>query len=354
MSLGPVMLDLRGEVLERDEREILEHPLVGGVILFSRNFSSTEQLQQLTRDIHDLRHPPLLIAVDQEGGRVQRFREGFTRLPACACYGALYDRNREQALAAAENGGRLMAMELLCAGVDFSFAPVLDLDHGLSQVIGDRAFHGKANAVFELAGHFCRGMQRAGMPAIGKHFPGHGGVREDSHHEVPVDPRRFQDIVSKDMLPFERLINTRLQGIMPAHVIYPDVDEHPAGFSAHWLNVVLRGQLGFQGTIFSDDLSMAGAEILGSYTQRAEAALQAGCDMLLICNNQNAAVKVLQTLGRDVNPASQLRLIRMHGREQNLDLMKLRKQADWQQLAASVSRLERAPELDFEDDDVPG
>lgn len=354
MSLGPIMLDLRGPELEADEREILAHPLVGGVILFSRNYADPEQLHALTREIHNIRHPSLLIAVDHEGGRVQRFREGFTHLPACGCYGEIYDEDSEAGLLAAGDAGWLMAMELLCSGVDFSFAPVLDINQGISQVIGDRAFHTQTEAVVELARSYCRGMKKAGMAAIGKHFPGHGGVKEDSHHAVPVDSRKFQEIVSRDMRPFERLINGHLQGVMPAHVIFSDVDEQPAGFSQHWLQGVLRGQLGFQGTIFSDDISMAGAEVLGSYTERAQAAIAAGCDMVLVCNNQQAAIKVLQTLPEDISPASQVRLIRMHGQEQDLTLRQLHEDAQWKRISDSVLKLDKAPELGLGDDNVPG
>lgn len=354
MSLGPVMLDLRGVHLEDDEREMLAHPLVGGVILFSRNYTDPEQLQVLTRDIHAIRQPALLIAVDHEGGRVQRFRQGFTQLPPCACYGEIYDEDKEAGLRAAENAGWLMAMELLCSGVDFSFAPVLDINQGISKVIGDRSFHSRGEVVVDLAKHFCRGMKKAGMPATGKHFPGHGGVKEDSHHAAPVDPRKFQDIVSRDMLPFERLINAHLQGIMPAHVLFSDVEQRPAGFSRYWLQQVLRGQLGFQGTIFSDDISMAGAEVLGSYTERAEAAIDAGCDMVLVCNNQKAAIKVLQTLNQRPSPAAQFRLIRMHGRKQEMTLGQLYANAEWKQVSESIRGLDQAPELGFGDDNVSG
>ena len=345
MSLGPVMLDLEGPQLLAEEREILAHPLVGGVILFTRNYVDIEQLENLVREIRELRQPSLLVAVDHEGGRVQRFRDGFTRLPPCSCYGELYNEEALEGNTTAENAGWLMAMELLCVGIDFSFAPVLDVDIGLSQVIGDRAFHKRPEVVVELAGSFCQGMRRAGMVAIGKHFPGHGGVKEDSHHAVPVDDRRFQDLVVKDMLPFERLINSHLQGVMPAHVIYSNVDERPAGFSTHWLSNILRGQLGFQGTIFSDDISMAGAEVLGSYEDRAMAALDAGCDMVLVCNNQKAAVSLLQSLPVEANPASQVRLIRMHGRLPEFGLRELQQDAEWIKISRQMSQLDKSPEL---------
>lgn len=348
------MLDLRGPVLEQDEREILRHPLVGGVILFSRNFAGTEQLTELTGNIHALRNPPLLIAVDHEGGRVQRFRKGFSALPPCRCYGDLYDREHSLGLACAEKAGWLLAVELLAVGVDFSFAPVLDIDTGQSEVIGDRAFHSRPEAVAELAKSFCRGLKSAGMAAVGKHFPGHGSVREDSHKAVPVDDRRFELIAMNDMLPFERLLGAHLQGIMPAHVIYAQVDSQAAGFSAYWLQQILRQQLGFQGTIFSDDISMAGAEIVGNYDKRARAAIAAGCDMVLVCNNQPAAIKLLDTLDVAVSPASQVRLIRMHGREPKMSLRQLRADAAWQAAAAELLALQRTPELELGDDGLPG
>ena len=264
------MLDLRGTVMEADEREMLGHPLVGGVILFSRNYEDLEQLQALTRNIHNIRTPRLLIAVDHEGGRVQRFRQGFSALPACGCLGQEYDADRKYGLDCADKAGWLMAAELLSVGVDFSFAPVLDLNQQVSEVIGDRAFHSDVEAITTLAKSYIRGMKRAGMAAVGKHFPGHGSVKEDSHHAIPIDRRRFEDIAMLDMLPFERLARSHLQGIMPAHVVFEKVDKLPAGFSSFWLQRVLREQLGFQGAIFSDDISMAGAEAMGRlYTARA-------------------------------------------------------------------------------------
>ena len=352
MSLGPVMLDLRGTVLEQDEREILQHPLVGGVILFSRNYEEPGQLMELTRAIHSVRQPPLLIAVDHEGGRVQRFRQHFSALPACHHYGEKYDEDRRAALQMAEQAGWLLAIELLATGVDFSFAPVLDLDKSISQVIGDRAFHRDPDIVTNLAKQFMAGMKRAGMAAVGKHFPGHGAVAEDSHHAVPRDKRRFEDIEMSDCLPFERLISAGLPAIMPAHVIYPEVDDKPAGFSARWLQGILRKRLGFRGVIFSDDISMAGAEVLGSYADRAEAAISAGCDMVLVCNNQAEAVKLLEQIKPDVDPVSQSRLMRMHGRQPELTFAGLRDNREWQQVVAHITALEKTPELGLGDDEI--
>ncbi len=314
MSLGPVMVDVEGLELTPGERERLRHPLVGGVILFARNYQSPEQVAALVDAIHRLREPQLLVAVDQEGGRIQRFRAGFSALPAGAVLGALYDENPRRAKRMADACGWLMAAELRAVGVDFSFAPVLDLSRGVSSVIGDRAFHANPEVVAELAHAYMTGMARAGMAATGKHFPGHGAVAADSHLSLPIDDRRYADIQVEDLVPFERLIHFGLAAIMPAHVLYPRVDRQPAGFSTFWLQQVLRRELGFQGVIFSDDLSMAGAEGAGGMLDRARAALAAGCDMALVCNDPAGADQVLDGLGAYDNPVSHLRLMRMHGR----------------------------------------
>ncbi|MCW8829666.1 MAG: beta-N-acetylhexosaminidase, partial [Gammaproteobacteria bacterium] len=296
MSLGPVMVDLRGTVLEENEREILTHPLVGGIILFSRNYKDPQQLASLIADIHALRTPPLLVAVDHEGGRVQRFRQGFTRLPAARRFGEIHEHDPRRARQLAEQAGWVMASELRAVGVDFSFAPVLDLDYGISEVIGDRAFHRRPQVVAELASAMMLGMQRAGMAATGKHFPGHGAVEADSHEAIPVDRREVEAILHEDVVPYERMIANGMAAVMPAHVIYSEVDEQPAGFSSFWLREVLRKRLGFQGIIFSDDLNMEGASVAGDYVARARAALDAGCDMVLICNNPEAARSILDGL----------------------------------------------------------
>ena len=351
MSLGPVMIDLRGKTLEGDERELLLHPLVGGVIFFSRNYESPEQIAALAKEIHTLREPRLLLAVDHEGGRVQRFQDGFTKLPAAKLIGNCYDKDRKVGLALAEKVGWLTAIELRAVGVDFSFAPVLDVYRRRSGVIGDRAFHHNPECVAALASAYMRGMHRAGITAVGKHFPGHGTVREDSHQTAPVDNRQFADIQMDDLVAFERLIHAGLAAMMPAHVIYPQVDARPAGFSSVWLDQVLRRQLEFQGAIFSDDLSMAGAEIIGSYAERANCALDAGCDMVLACNNQSMVAKMLDHLDKEPDPASQARLIRMHGRG-DIDLKRLRRNRQWQLISSEISALEPAPELSLGDDSV--
>lgn len=314
MALGPLMLDLAGTELQAPERERLKHPLVGGVILFSRNYESPEQLTGLTQAIHALREPQLLIGVDHEGGRVQRFRDGFTALPPVRRLGTIYDDNPKRAKRLAHTIGWLMATELRAVGVDFSFAPVLDLDRGVATVIGDRAFHGDPEAVADLAHAYMSGMTQAGMVATGKHFPGHGGCAEDSHLTLPVDTREFPDLQVEDLVPFERLIHYGIAAVMAAHVLYPRIDSRPAGFSRFWMTDVLRRRLGFQGVIFSDDLSMGGAQEAGDVVERARATLAAGCDMALVCNDVSAADRVLEGLGRHDDPVSRLRLIRLHGR----------------------------------------
>lgn len=338
MSLGPVMLDVAGLELTPEERERLRHPLAGGVILFSRNYQSPQQLKALVDDIHAQRNPPLLVAVDHEGGRVQRFRDGFTHLPAVAEFGALYQENAKRALRLTETAGWLMAAELRAVGVDFSFAPVLDVDRGVSRVIGDRAFHASPEVVAELAHAYMTGMHRAGMSAVGKHFPGHGGVEADSHVAVPVDERRYEDIAMEDILPFERMIRFGLEGVMPAHVIYSRVDPNPAGFSRFWLQQVLRGELDFEGVIFSDDLSMEGARVAGGVVARGRAALAAGCDMVLVCNDPQAAGELLDGLGQHDNPASRLRLARMHGRY-SIDRGELLADAGYREAVRAVGNL---------------
>lgn len=327
------MLDLQGTSLSSEEREILQHPLVGGVILFTRNYHDVAQLTELVKQIYQLRDPHLLIAVDHEGGRVQRFREGFSRLPAVGRLGKLHTTQPDKARHLAEAMGWLMAIELRTVGVDFSFAPVLDLDYGVSEVIGDRAFHRDPNIVFDLAYAYMRGMQAAGMAATGKHFPGHGAVLADSHVAIPEDHRDADTIWRNDIMPFRRLIDNGLAAVMPAHVIYTQIDPaNPAGFSRYWLQTVLRGHLQFQGVIFSDDLNMEGARVAGeNYADRARAAFRAGCDMGLICNNRAGALQILDQLGDYTNPVSRSRLARMHGRQMH-DHSELQHNPRWSQV----------------------
>lgn len=293
--MGPLMLDCREELLLAEEREKLAHPNTGGVILFSRNFYDKQQLVELVDSIRQAAGKPVLIAVDHEGGRVQRFREGFTRLPAMGELQAMTS-SVDEAATLARHCGVITATELKTVGIDFSFAPVLDIN-GISRVIGDRAFADNAPDVITLASAFIRGLHACHMPSVGKHFPGHGSVAPDSHIELPVDERPLADIARQDMVVFRQLIGeSLLDGIMPAHVIYSQVDSAPAGFSAVWLQQILREQLGFTGAIFSDDLSMHGASVAGDYVSRAQQALAAGCDMVLACNNEAGAESILDNL----------------------------------------------------------
>lgn len=335
---GPVILDIIGTELTPDDIQRLQHPATGGVILFSRNYASRQQIQNLIQQIHALRTPPLLIAVDQEGGRVQRFREEFTRLPAAAQILRHCEGDIQQAKLLARELGWLMAAELRSIGVDFSFAPVLDLDYGVSSVIGDRAFGQTAAQVGELAVAWMLGAREAGMPSVGKHFPGHGAVAPDSHLVLPVDERDLQTILHTDVKPYRQLIANGLDAVMPAHVIYQACDEQLAGFSHFWLHQVLRGQLGFQGVIFSDDLSMHATADTGDYQARAQAAIQAGCDSILICNQPQAAEQILESLAEYQNPVSLSRLIRLHGRPWSLNQAQLEAQPRWRQAVAQAEK----------------
>jgi len=299
---GAVMLDVAGLRLGPEEKERLRHPATGGVILFARNFESPRQLRALTAEIRAQR-PGLLIAVDHEGGRVQRFQEGFTRIPPMRLLGQRWEADAGAAGALAEAIGYVIAIELRAHGVDFSFAPVLDVDFGSSSVIGDRAFSEEPTVIASLAGAFVAGLSAGGAASVGKHFPGHGYVKADSHVDVPVDTRNLSDIEETDLYPYRGLIAQGLSAVMPAHVIYPQVDSKPAGFSRVWLQDILRGLLKFDGMIFSDDLSMEGASGAGGPAGRAIAAVEAGCDMVLVCNAPDAAVEVLEVL-KDRAPAS--------------------------------------------------
>ncbi|MCA1979176.1 MAG: beta-N-acetylhexosaminidase [Thiobacillus sp.] len=327
MTLGPLMLDVAGTALTDDDRRRLSHPLVGGVILFSRNYRDPAQLEALTAEIHALKPAPLLIGVDHEGGRVQRFREGFTRLPPMRVFGELWNAHPREARQLARETGFVLASELRAHGVDFSFAPVLDLDYGASGVIGDRAFHRDPRAVAELGQALMLGMKDAGMAACGKHFPGHGFVVADSHVAIPVDERPLAEIARADLVPFRLMIEAGLAALMPAHVIYPRIDDAPAGFSRVWLNDILRGELGFDGAVFSDDLCMAGAAVAGDIVARVEAAITAGCDMALVCNRPDLADEVLARLNVDWPAPARARLARMHGHPHPPDMTRLRESA---------------------------
>ena len=305
------MLDLAGFDLTAEERERLVQPAAGGVILFARNFESPRQLKELTGAIRATR-AGLLIAVDHEGGRVQRFQQGFTRIPTMRSLGERFEQDPARAQTFAEQIGYVIAVELRFHGIDFSFAPVLDVDFGASSVIGDRAFSDEPAAIAALAGAFVAGLSAGGVAGVGKHFPGHGYARGDSHSEIPVDERPLAEIEAADLAPYRELIARGLAGVMPAHVLYPAVDSQPAGFSSVWLKDILRERLGFGGLIFSDDLSMEGASVAGGMKERARAALEAGCDMVLLCNRPEEADGLLESLeGRGLDPA---RAERMRGR----------------------------------------
>ena len=341
MTLGPLMIDVAGLALSPEERERLASPRVGGVILFSRNFENAEQLRELTAEIHALRQPPLLIAVDQEGGRVQRFRDGFTRLPPARWFGHQHDLDPGEGRRLARLAGWLMAAELLELGVDLSFAPVVDLDWGVSEVIGDRALHRQPGVVSELALAWMQGMRDAGMAAVAKHFPGHGAVVADSHAELPEDSRSLSDM-QDDLRPYQSLIDHGLPGVMVAHVRYVNVDRDIASLSPYWLKTELRGSLGFSGAIFSDDLDMAGVAGAGDMTARTRLALSAGADMALICNNPDAAAAVLMADDLDNGPAS-------HGRLAALRPVRsadpVRNSLPWQAAVDALDQAQQPPPL---------
>lgn len=334
MSHGPLMIDIAGKALTDLDRARLTHPLVGGVILFTRNYESPEQLAALCAEIHALRTPALPIAVDHEGGRVQRFRPGFSLLPAMRRLGEWWDGSPRAAVESARMLGYVLAGELRACGVDLSFAPVLDLDWGRSGVIGDRAFHGDPQAVIQLAGGLIAGMRDAGMACCGKHFPGHGWVSADSHVAIPVDERPLAEIEA-DLLPFRTL---KLDAVMPAHVIYPQVDNRSAGFSPVWIGK-LRDEFGFDGVIFSDDLSMEGASVAGGIVERVRAAWDAGCDMLLVCNAPDAVGEVLMSWQSRPDPGRAARIARLLPRQPARARAELENDVAWQAGQSVIRRL---------------
>jgi beta-N-acetylhexosaminidase len=328
MSLGPLMIDLAGTTVTAEERELLRHPLVGGVILFTRNYAGPDELTALVSAIHAARTPGLIVAVDQEGGRVQRFRPGFSLLPPARRIGHEFDLNARAGLTLARSLGWLMAAELRAHGVDISFAPCVDLDYGVSEVIGDRAFHASPEAVGQLAVAWMHGMRDAGMAATAKHFPGHGAVVADSHLTLPVDRRPLADL-APELAPYRRLVANGLPAIMAAHVLFPAVDPAPASLSGRWIRDVLRGDLLFQGVVFADDLSMGGAAAAyGDVVTRARQALAVGCDVLPVCNNRASVIELLDHLDVEPQPTSSMRLVRLHGRA-SPDRAQLEAGAEW-------------------------
>ena len=347
MSLGPVMLDIDGVALSPADRDLLREPAVGGVILFTRNYESPAQIADLATEIRALRSPQLLIAVDQEGGRVQRFRVGFTEIPPMRRIGHEFDSDPENALVLARKAGWLIGSELRAASIDLCFAPCIDLDWGVSEIIGDRAFHSDPDAVSELSAAFCRGLRSAGMAAVAKHFPGHGAVIADSHVKLPVDRREYGGVLD-DMRPYERLVSNGLvAGVMLAHIVYREMDELPAGFSSFWIQRELRSRIGFGGAVFCDDLSMQATRDYGSMPERATRALDAGCDMVLVCNDRRAAERTVESLNDFSNPLSLVRLARLHGTGHVLRESLLASD-EWQQAhAAMTGWIDRPPlELD--------
>lgn len=338
MPIGNLMMDLTGTELTAEEVDLLAHPAIGGVIFFTRNYESVQQLTALVKLVRMAAQRPLLLAVDHEGGRVQRFRKQFTRLPAIAKLGEQYAQNPLEARQLAYRLGWLMAAEVRAVDIDISFAPVLDLNYGVSQVIGDRAFHREPEIVAELAGAYISGMREAGMASTGKHFPGHGFVEADSHLAIPLDLRSKEQIMQADVLPFAQLMQQGLNAVMPAHVIYEQVDTQPAGFSRIWLQDILRGQLGFEGVIFSDDLSMEAAGVVGGYAERAEAALAAGCDMILACNKRAGIIEILDKVKLHTSETSAQRLHGMLGKS-FMNRSALLEQTHWQQAVEEISHL---------------
>ncbi len=346
MTLGPLMIDVEGAELSEQDCKLLQHPLIGGVILFARNYQSRDQVRELTTAIHALRSPPLLIAVDHEGGRVQRFREGFTELPPMRWLGHQYDSDARQGRELAILHARLMATELIDAGVDFSFAPVLDIDRGLCEVIGDRSPHATVEGVSALGLAYMQGMRQAGMAAVAKHFPGHGGVVGDSHLMLPEDRREYSQLLD-DMQPYSSLIADGLKGVMMAHIHYSSVCPDVASLSPMWVQQILRQQLGFGGAIFSDDLSMAGVEIAGDTLQRTQLALKAGADMILICNDRPAVERVLELLPPQDNLAGHARLAAMRPVTERYQAMPYG-ETDWQQAVETIVAAAAPPPLELD------
>ena len=344
MTLGPLMIDLAGLALAPEEVERLQCPLVGGVILFSRNYEHPAQLRELVASIRELRNPPLLITVDQEGGRVQRFREHFTALPPAHWFGHQYDLDQASGLRLARQAGWLMAAELIDSGVDLSFAPVVDLDWGMSEVIGDRALHADPDVVSALAQAWIHGMRDAGMAAVAKHFPGHGAVVADSHVELPSDSREYADL-QPDLLPYQRLMGHGLQAVMVAHVRYPCIDDRIASLSPYWLQTELRDRLGFAGAIFSDDLNMSALDGIGDMPARVRLALEAGADIALVCNNPVAVDQVLEQLDRDSGPASHGRLAALRAHAPDWTPGDLRETGKWEAARAALQDASEPPVL---------
>ena len=345
MSLGPLMIGISGTSLEARERDWLASPLLGGVILFARNFDGLSSLQRLVEEIRAVRHPPLLVAVDQEGGRVQRFGEPFCRLPPARTFGRLYDEDSAAAERSIRSIAWLLAAELRAVGVDLSFAPVVDLDRGIADVIGDRALHAGSEAVSRLALGFHAGFGNAGMVATAKHFPTHAGASGDSHTALAVDRRSFDELAA-DLAPYRRLIDGGLRSIMVGHVIFPELDPEPASLSPWWIETQLRGELGFSGAVISDDMGMAGAAVGGGLVKRVRRSLDAGCDLVLVCNEPDEVPTLLSELAGYVNLTGQFRLTRLRGGDTR-SWDELRASPDWREARVALAELSAWQSFDF-------
>lgn len=336
MTIGPLMIDVEGLALQDEEVKRIMHPMVGGLILFTRNYKDTVQLKTLTDAIRKIRGHDFLIAVDHEGGRVQRFREGFTTIPAMRKLGEVWDKDPKRANHLAFLIGQIIATELRVFDIDFSFTPVLDIDYNESTVIRDRAFHNDIEAIKALASSILEGLKEGGMRGVGKHFPGHGYIKADSHLSVSEDERTFDEIASKDMSIFISLIKHGLNAVMPSHVIYSAVDKHPAGFSSFWLKDQLREKFHFKGAIFSDDMSMKGAILGGEMKDRILKALEAGCDMVLLCNSPQLVDEVLLHLDWKMSSENISRLLSMKGTKEPAEALKMIQEKGFKEMTSQI------------------
>lgn len=333
-----MIVDIDSVRLTEEESDYLKHPFVGGVILFSKNYSCVDELVTLIKQIKSLRQPSLLIFVDQEGGRVQRFRQGFTELPALGSLGSYYEGSPRQATSIVRECGWIMATEMKAIGVDVSFAPVLDIFNNESEIIGDRSFHANPDVICALAGVYVSAMHACGMHAVGKHFPGHGGVMSDSHIELPVDNRTLDVIDQADLIPFKFMASVGISGFMAAHIIFPLIDHTSvAGFSNYWLQKILREKVGFNGVIFSDDLSMEGAAVSNSYFTRANLALSAGCDALIVCNNKDGIFEILDKYLKLETPSCMKSLEAIRGPSCEISQDVLRSTSQWKSAAGRIA-----------------
>lgn len=337
-KIGSLIIDIAGTSLTKEDIDLLRHPIVGGIIFFARNYKTRQQLIELCSAIRKVRNKPLLIMVDQEGGRVQRFQGEFTRIPHMAVFGQLYDKDKQLALRLARECAWLLASELLVVGVDLSLTPVLDLQNAVNKAIGDRAFHHDPNVVIHLAEAFMDGLHQAGMSATAKHFPGHGAVDVDSHEALPSDGRMLDEVLNTDMIPFAAMIKAGIDNIMAAHIVYPQIDKFPVSFSKRWLKDILRQQLNFKGIIISDDLNMKGADISTNYADRVQLAREAGCDITLLCNNRGGVIKTLDQLNPEHHQIEKSKWQSLVGDMSRLN-MDLQSQTRWQQIHNQINQL---------------